>query len=443
MLGKFYSFLAEECNVKTGQKILVAFSGGADSLALLHMLTKMDIEVFAAHCNFNLRGEESDADERFVQTFCADHHVKLFLKSFDTKGYSKEKGISIEMAARDLRYAWFQELASCEKFDWIATGHHKDDSIETFFLNLVRGTGVKGLTGIKAVTDNIIRPLLDFSRSDLETYCNENQLQYRTDSSNLESIYNRNKIRNEILPLFRSINPSFGDTMLNNMSRLSQVSDFLSDSIKEIKKDYVVEQDDTVLISLSHVTDFKNQQLVLFELLHPYGFNGTVVSEVVEAIKQNVSGKQFYSSEYRLIKDRQNLIILPYKKDDSDAVYYISSDEEFTDHPIHLKIEKDINADDFKIDKSLNVAQFDQDLLEYPLSIRRWKQGDDFRPLGMKNFKKLSDYFIDAKFSIQQKEEAWLMLSGNDIIWIIGSRTDDRYKITPKTKYITKFIVEH
>ncbi len=443
MLNKFASFLTQECNYKTGQKVLVAFSGGADSLALLHLFIKQGIEVYAAHCNFNLRGEESDSDQAFVKGFCSEHKVKLFLKSFDTKQYSNDNGISIEMAARDLRYDWFNALLISEKIDWIATGHHKDDSIETFFLNLVRGTGVKGLTGIKPVTSNVIRPLMDFSRIDLEGYCKENKLAFRTDSSNLESIYTRNKIRNEILPLFQSLNPSFGDTMMKNMSRLCQVSDFLIDSIQDIRRDLIVEQEDTVLISLSHVNNFKNKNLVLFELLHPYGFNGAIVDEVVEAIHQQVSGKQFYSHDYRLIKDRQNLIILPIKKEEFDVVHYISSDEVRIEKPMAIRVEKDINSSDFKIDKSLKMAQFDQELLEYPLTIRKWEQGDDFRPLGMTNFKKLSDYFIDAKFSLQQKEDVWLMLSGNDIIWIIGHRTDDRYKITPKTNTITKFTLEH
>ncbi len=442
MLTQFFSFLNNKCNYKEGQEVLVAFSGGADSLALLHMLNVNGVNVYAAHCNFNLRGEESDSDEAFVRQFCEKYDVPLFVNSFDTKEYSKQEGVSIEMAARDLRYNWFQNLVKENGLDWIATGHHKDDSIETFFLNLIRGTGVKGLTGIKAVTGNIIRPLMSFSRKQLEAYCNENGLKYRTDSSNLESVYTRNKIRNEIIPLFQSLNPSFGDTMLKNMDRLQQVSHFVSTSIDDIKRDLIVEQDDSVLISLRHVNEFKDKHLILFELLHPYGYNSSAVDDIIDAILQDVSGKQFFSSTHRLIKDRQNLIVLPIKEEVSES-YYISSDEEIIKNPIEIKIERAIDGENFKIDKTTSVAQFDEDLLEYPLTIRKWEQGDSFRPLGMKNFKKLSDFFIDAKFSIQQKEDVWLMLSGNDIIWIIGYRTDDRYKITSKTKKITKFTVEH
>jgi len=438
MLNQFFSFFKNECHFKAGQKILVAFSGGADSLALLHMLKATGVDVIAAHCNFNLRGEESDSDELFVRGFCNENNIQLFVKSFDTIEYSKQNGVSIEMAARDLRYAWFDELVEINHLDWIATGHHKDDSIETFFLNLTRGTGVKGLTGIKPVTGNIIRPLMTFSRKELEAYCKENKLEFRTDSSNLESVYTRNKIRNEIIPLFQLLNPSFGDTMLKNMDRLQQVSDYVSSSIEDLKREFIVEQDDSVLISLRHVNDFKDKHLILFEVLHPYGFNGSVIEDVLEVINQDISGKQFFSSTHRLIKDRQNLIVVPVKEE-VDQQFYISYDEDYVNHPVEINIERGIDSDSFQIDKSVKVAQFDQDLLEYPLTIRKWEQGDCFRPLGMKNFKKISDYFIDTKFSLQQKEDTWLMLSGNDIIWIIGHRTDDRFKITPKTNKIIKF----
>ncbi len=441
MLSQFFSFLNNECKYKEGHKVLVAFSGGADSLALLHLFKMNGINVSAAHCNFNLRGAESDADEAFVRDFCKINEVPLYVNSFDTKEYSKQKGISIEMAARDLRYDWFQELVHKYEFNWIATGHHQDDSVETFFLNLLRGTGVKGLTGINPVHGNIIRPLMAFSRKELEAYCNENKLSYRTDSSNLESVYTRNKIRNEIIPLFQSLNPSFSDTMLKNMDRLQQISDFVTASIEDIKQDWVVEQDDTVLISLKHVNEFKEKHLVLFELLHPYGFNGAVIDDIIETINMNASGKQFYSSSHRLIKDRQNLIVLPIKEDVSKN-YYVSFDEDHIKIPIDINIERGISSESFKIDRSLLVAQFDEELLEYPLTICKWEQGDSFRPLGMKNFKKISDFFIDNKFSIQEKENCWLMLSGDDIIWIIGHRTDDRYKITSKTKKITKFTMK-
>ncbi|SMO41425.1 tRNA(Ile)-lysidine synthase [Saccharicrinis carchari] len=416
----------------------MALSGGADSLALLHLFVTAKANVRAAHCNFNLRGAESDSDERFVVDCCKNLGVPLFRKSFDTKGYAKKNGISIEMAARELRYGWFNELLTKEKLDRIATGHHKDDNIETFFINLIRGTGIKGLSGIKPAHGNLIRPLLGFTRTEIEQYCVYNKLNYRTDSTNLESVYMRNKVRHQILPLFKDLNPSFMDTMKKNMNNLSQVSSFFQATVEGIKSKMVVEQDGQLLISLKHVNQFADKKLVLFEILNPYGFNGTVVNKLVECIQNEVSGKQFYSPDYRLIKDRHNIIMLPKEESVGKEVFYIDADEVEMEKPIKLTFDKIIKTTDYKMDKSSKVGQFDADLLNYPLTLRKWQQGDCFKPLGMSNFKKLSDYFIDQKFSLKDKEDVWLLLSGDDIIWVVGHRTDDRYKITPKTTTVAK-----
>ena len=437
MKDKFLSFLVDNCQYKTGQKVLVALSGGADSVVLLHMLKSCNIEVHAAHCNFNLRGSESDGDEKFVEGYCRGLGVYLYQKSFDTNVYARERGISIEMAARDLRYAWFEELLKSEQIDWLATGHHKDDSIETFFLNLARGTGIKGLSGIKPLNGKVIRPLLDFSRSEIEDYCKKNKLEYRTDSSNKETVYLRNKVRNQILPLFKELNPSFVNTMVANMKHLEQVNSFFHGTIEGIKKDWVVEQDGQLLISLQHIDQFVEKELVLFGILQPYGFNGAVVKELVECIENGISGKQFYSKNHRVIKDRFNVILLPKEEKIHDEMFYIDIDDKLITEPVQLSIEE-FDANTYQIEKSTAFGQFDSDLLNYPLTIRKWQQGDQFCPLGMKNFKKLSDYFIDNKFSLKDKEDTWLLLSGDDVIWIIGHRTDDRYKITEKTKRVAR-----
>jgi len=438
---QFLKFLKDNCHYHPQQKILVALSGGADSLALLHLFVSIKADVRAAHCNFNLRGEESDGDEKFVVDCCKAWDVPLYQKDFDTKGYAQKNGISIEMAARDLRYAWFDKLLATEKLDCLATGHHKDDSIETFFINLIRGTGIKGLSGIKPEYGSLIRPLLGFTRTEIEQYCVYNKLNYRTDSTNLESVYMRNKVRHQILPLFKDLNPSFMDTMESNMKHLAQVSSFFQTTVEGLKNQMVVEQDGSLLISLQHIQQFADKKLVLFELLNPYGFNGVIVSELVESIQNEVSGKQFYSAGYRLIKDRHNIIVLPKEEKDREEVFYINFDETEVKYPIHLKLETIIKTDDFKIDKSNTVAQFDEKLLNFPLTLRKWRQGDSFKPLGMSNFKKLSDFFIDNKFSLKDKEDVWLLMSGDDIIWVVGHRTDERYKIGPKTNEITKITI--
>ncbi len=439
MKREFESHFNKEFCAFNHQTILVALSGGADSMVLLYLLKSIGVKVLAAHCNFHLRGEESNRDEQFVRHWCDEWNVSLQVKQFDTKAFAEENKLSIEMAARDLRYAWFHQLIEEGKANILATGHHRDDSVETFFLNLLRGTGIKGLTGIKAVSESVIRPLLIFSRKQIEDFCQKEQIAYVTDSSNLETVYMRNKIRNQILPLFTQINPSFQQTMMNNMDILSQCEEWVSHSMNDIKDRIVIEEENQMLISLRHIHELQSPKLVLFELLSPMGFNGSQVDEMNTCIRQSASGKQFFSPSHRLIIDRFNLIVLPLSEQLNETEYYIEKGEQQINAPLTIDVKYIDDVENYSIIKEANVAQFDADLLEYPLTIRKWKQGDQFRPLGMKQFKKLSDFFIDNKFSIKQKEDTWLLLSGNDIIWIIGNRTDDRYKISHKTKLIAVF----
>ncbi|WP_282038052.1 tRNA lysidine(34) synthetase TilS [Saccharicrinis aurantiacus] len=439
MLQQFKKYIHESCQVKDSAKVLVALSGGADSMVLLHLLSQANIPVIAAHCNFNLRGSESDADEGFVRTQCKHRGIKLYVKHFETKEYAATHKVSIEMAARDLRYTWFNKLIENEGANYIATGHHKDDSIETFFLNLTRGTGIKGLMGIKPKVGNIIRPLLTFTRTQIEEFCKQEHIQYVTDSSNLESVYTRNKIRNKILPLFKQINPSFAETMMQNMDVLSQVEAIKDSSIEAIRNRIVVDQDGEMLISRKHLNELDHLLLFLFDLLKPLTFNSSQIKEIATCLNTKSSGKQFFSRTHRLIIDRFNIIVLPKEEGIDESLFFIDSSVKSITDPLQIDINSNIEAAEYTIKKDSTIGQFDADLLEYPLTVRRWKHGDQFRPLGMKNFKKLSDFFIDQKYSLKQKEDAWLLLSGGDIIWIIGDRGDDRYKITAKTKRVITF----
>ncbi len=443
MKSEFEKHFNTAFNTYKNQTILVALSGGADSMALLNLLKTTGIKVKAAHCNFHLRGSESDADEQFVRQWCESREIPLLVQQFDTQNYASEKGVSIEMAARKLRYNWFEEILKEGFADVLATGHHRDDSIETFFLNLLRGTGIKGLTGIKEVSDAAIRPMLIFSRHEIEAYCKHKEIPYVTDSSNLESVYTRNKIRNQILPLFKEINPSFAQTMVHNMDVLNQCEEWITDSLAKVKERIVVYEEGQMLISLRHIKELGNPQLFLFEMLHPLGFNGSQIEEMVSCIQTSASGKQFFSASHRLIIDRFNVIVLPFSEDEFEEVYYIEKESQEINKPLNISVNIVMDASNYIIVKDCTVAQFDADLLEYPLTIRKWKQGDQFRPLGMKQFKKLSDFFIDNKFSIKQKEDTWLLLSGDDIVWVVGHRTDDRYKITPKTNQIAVFTLSH
>jgi len=421
--------LIEKCSIVESDKLLVAVSGGADSMALLHLLHSLDYTIAAAHCNFNLRGQESDSDEQLVRSYCTTHAIDLHVKSFETTAYSKEKGISIEMAARDLRYSWFSVLKEQNDFQAIVTGHHGNDSIETFFLNIVRGTGVKGLSGIKFRNGDVVRPLLDFQRSQVEAYCQDNKLAFVHDKSNDDTRFMRNKIRHEVLPVLESINPSFFDTMQANMAHVREAEYMLEAQVERFKAAVLVDEHDKLIIPISKFDEFPQYRTILFEILRPYGFNSSVVSDVIAQLYGR-SGKQFFSSSHRLIKDRHNLIVMPKQAIEVKHFWL----EEGVINNIEVRIFS--KPSDFKFSTDQKCIHLDADLVDLPLLVRKWQQGDVFRPLGMSGFKKVSDYFIDQKYSLADKEEAWLMVSGDDIVGVMGQRLDDRFKVGRRTKQI-------
>ena len=432
--------LESDCSVSFSSRLLLTVSGGMDSMVMLDVILKAGYGCEVAHCNFNLRGSESDSDARLVKDECDRRGIVYHEKSFDTKGYAAEKGISIEMAARDLRYKWFYSLLEEQNLDVIVTAHHGDDAVETFFLNLVRGTGIKGLSGMKAVNGKVVRPFLNFSRADIEEYCKESSLAYHHDSSNDEVKYLRNKVRHEIIPLFKEMNPSFFNTMTANLKRLTEVEELLEDEVRRFIETSVVEEGGRMLIPISRIAEHPQRDVVLFEILQPYGFNSDVIGDIIRSI-DGIAGKQFYSQSHRLIRDRFNFILFE-DRDVSDDEYYINSEVEAIDKPIVLKIKAFSKPKDYSFSTDSAIAHFDAGLIEFPLKLRRWQQGDQFRPLGMKGFKKLSDFFIDQKFSIADKEDVWVLQSGDDIMWIVGVRMDDRFKITNRTKNIleVKFV---
>ncbi|MCF0191375.1 MAG: tRNA lysidine(34) synthetase TilS [Marinilabiliaceae bacterium] len=414
--------------------VLVAISGGADSVAMLHMLSTHGYYCVAAHCNFHLRGSESDSDEAFVRHFCEELGVPLHVIQFDTKRYAKEKKLSIEMAARELRYSWFEKLLDQLSLPVVAVAHHSDDSVETFMLNLVRGTGIRGLGGIKSRQGRIVRPLLPFSRQDIELYCRAHKLKYCTDSTNASDAYVRNKIRHNIIPVFKSINPSFLHAMNNNMSHLSQIYNIFTAQVEAFRKKAVVEIDDQTLISMQELEKLPEPEPYIFELLSPLGFSSDSIHKVSRAILTKHWGRLWFSSNYRAVVDRYNLIVQPRLEEQGTEVFDIEVGQEEIFTPIHLKLRyRDVGAD-YAISRDPMVAHFNAEKLEFPLTVRHWRQGDTFRPLGMKGFKKLSDFFVDNKWSRVDKESVWVLISGGEIAWIIGHRIDDRFKMTDKAK---------
>jgi tRNA(Ile)-lysidine synthase len=404
-------------------KIIVGLSGGADSVVLLYILRQLGYQCVAAHCNFHLRGEESQRDEKSAGDFAASFNIPFFKQDFDTESVAQEKGISIEMAARDLRYEWFEQLRKEENAATIAVAHHRDDSVETMLLNLIRGTGIKGLTGIKPKNGTVIRPLLCLSKKEILLFATEKKLPYILDSSNLQDEYTRNKIRLSVLPLLRSINPSIETSLLRTMENLNEVEKIYDYFIEESEANVFNPEKGT--IDIAGLQTLPSPESVLFELLKKYGFGRDCIQDIAR-VPQRQSGKEFHSPEYTLLKDRKQFFLLPREQKSEKNVYWIDRQD---------LIFEDFHKN-FEIIKDKNFAYFDADKLQFPLQVRKWEKGDKFIPFGMNGFQKLSDYFNNHKFSKPEKENTRLLCSGNDIIWIIGHRTDDRYKVNQETKKV-------
>ena len=439
MLDRFLEFIQEKQLFEPHQKVLIAVSGGIDSMVLLHLFEKSESEYGIIHCNFNLRGEESDGDEAFVRDLVLNHGVPSWFKSFDTKEYATLNGISIEMAARELRYDYFEKIRSENNYSYIATAHHLDDLIETFFLNLSRKTGIKGLTGIKEKNGNVIRPLLFAFRNEIEDYARANFLEYREDSSNNDDVFQRNFLRNNILPLFSDWNAAFKKNLLASIDNLKETEQVYSGYIQLEEGKVLKKEDKKMTLDIEELFKVPFPKVLLYEILIGYNFNAAVIAEIFESLT-NDSGKQFYSKTHRVVKDRQSLFIVPVEEKE-ERIYYIEADDIELFQPLDLNIEK-VSAKDFQIIKSEKVASLDLDMLEFPLLIRKWQQGDYFQPLGMKGFKKVSDFFIDEKIPLHEKENTWLLCSGNKIVWIMGLRIDNRFKITHQTQQVLKITLK-
>ena len=417
----------------SGEKpVVVGISGGADSVALLHILVSLGYKCIAAHCNFNLRGDESFRDEQFTIDFTKRLQVPLCKISFETNKYAQENRLSVEMAARELRYRWFEELLNTYDADAVAVAHHRDDSVETLLINLTRGSGLTGLTGIKPKNGNVVRPLLCVSREDIYAYIENNGLEYVTDSSNSSDIYTRNFIRLKVIPLLEEINPSVKASLARTANHLYDASLIYNHSIEEARS--VVMQNNR--LSISALLSFPAPATILYEMLKPYGFSRTVCESIFTVLDKD-SGKIFYSSTHRLLKDRSDLLIDVLSGEDNRA-YLINLEDDNVDLPVELKPEIVVIKEDYQIEKDKKFAYFDFDKLSFPLVLRHWQEGDWFVPFGMKGKKKVSDYFSDKKFSLFDKEKTWLLCSGQDVIWIVGERTDNRYRIEKTTKRVLK-----
>lgn len=396
-------------------KILVALSGGADSVALLRLLLALGYACEAAHCNFHLRATESDRDETFVRRLCKEHQIPLHVIHFETEREAEERHISIEMAARELRYTWFEKIRREYGITVVAVAHHQDDSVETFLLNLIRGTGINGLRGIQPKNGNIVRPLLCLNREEIIGYLQDIRQDYVTDSTNLQDEYTRNKIRLNLLPMMQEINPSIKESILKTSQHLNDAAVIYNKGIEEAKQRTLTKEG----INIQALQKESTPKTILFEILHPLGFNTSQVKDIYRAL-EGQSGKVFSSTSWQVIKDRERLLISPIQK---------------TTKPI-LEIKEHVYAKDFIIPRNKNIACFDANKLLHPLSLRLWQHGDTFVPFGMIGKKKVSDYLTDRKFSLLRKEQQWVLCCGDDIIWLIGERTDNRFKLDEKTRKV-------
>ncbi|MDR1779710.1 MAG: tRNA lysidine(34) synthetase TilS [Tannerella sp.] len=438
MLRRLQDFIERRHLLKPEGEVVVGVSGGADSVALLNLLILSGYKCVAAHCNFHLRGEESDGDEEFVRRTAEKLQIPFYKTDFDTVAYAKSRRMSVEMAARELRYEWFENLRQERKAQAIAVAHHRDDSIETVLLNLIRGTGIRGLTGINPVNGFVVRPLIPFSKNEIIQWLDDNHLTYRTDSSNLSDNYDRNFIRIHLLPLMTQLNPSVNEAVIRTAENLAGAELLFNQAIN-IERARVMTSAETV--NIERLKQSSAPQTVLYELLRPYGFNRTTAEAIANAL-DGATGKIFYAAEtgYRIVKDRENLIIMP--PEQTDETFFSLNDSDQLAEPIRLSTEKRQITANFSIGKEKTTAYLDYSKLTFPLTLRRWRRGDRFVPFGMKGGKKLSDYFNDHKYSKLRKEQTWLLCNGDDIIWIVGERIDERYKIEKKSKiaFIVKFL---
>jgi tRNA(Ile)-lysidine synthase len=432
MLEKLKKHLHENLPFLENSKLLLAISGGIDSVILAHLLREMNLDFSLAHCNFKLRYEDSDKDAAFVLELAKKINSQIHLKEFDTNTYAVENKISTQMAARDLRYNWFANLMSEFNYDYLLTAHHANDNIETVLINLTRGSSLKGLTGIPEINGNIIRPLLPFTRSEIEKYTIANNISWREDDSNSSKKYFRNKIRHEVIPVLQELNPSLLETFSKHVSFLKLEKKVLEDHYASVKADVTLYEDGVFKIDINKLKQYNDCKVYLFNFLKEYSFTDWTD---IELLLDAQSGKLVCSNTHRLIKDRDFLLL---KENDLNL--------QLTKFKIGVKDVKIINPINISFEhvntvqlSSKNKIYLDADLLEYPLYLRKKEDGDYFFPLGMKGKKKVSKYFKDEKMSLLDKENCWLLCDANDtVVWIVGRRTDGRFAITEKTQKILK-----
>lgn len=442
MLEQFREYIESNHLIAKGDRVLIALSGGVDSMVLAELLRRCGYNIAFAHCNFRLRGAESDGDEQFVREYAQRVGVKLFVKQFDTHQYVADNKVSVEMAARELRYAWFNDLINANqslnssgasnisdgwqnlRFDKLALAHHADDQIETFFINLLRGSGIKGLKAMQPCNGMYIRPLLWASREQIKKFAIENGIQWREDSTNQDTVFLRNKIRHNLMPVYDGIKSDAREKILQSVECLASENQLYRELLKD--KLSAIETVDGVLHSVEK-RHFGLQ--LLFEWIRDFGFSYSQCESIYASL-DGEPGREFYSNEYQLVVEKETVELFPI-----DIEKLAGKELSFSEFEI---------SPSFKLQTSNpDVAQLDFDKIKLPLKMRSWQQGDRFRPLGMRGSKLVSDFFNDLNFTAYRKKTVQILTDADDnIVWIVGYRIDDRYKITEKTKTIYQIEVK-
>jgi tRNA(Ile)-lysidine synthase len=435
MLNEFKNHIATNFNNLKEHSFLLACSGGIDSVVLAHLCNELNLNFVVAHCNFNLREDESDLDEQFVRDLALAFNKNIYVTSFDTKTYMDEHKTSLQIAARELRYNWFSEIMKQNLIKTLVTAHHADDSIETFIINLSRGTGIEGLKGIPEKTKTISRPLLVFSRAQILQYAQEHNLEWREDKSNAETKYLRNSIRHKIVPNLKDLHPTFLTNFLQTQKYLNDSFKIVIQEIEKQKAILFIEKDKVVSIEIEKLQALKPFETYLHHLFQPYGFTDALA---ISKLMETMSGKELHSATHRLLKDREQLLLQEITESASD-VYFIKEDRKEIENPIKLKIEEVTTI----TNTSKAIIYVSKEALNFPLTVRKWKTGDYFHPFGMKGVKKISKFYKDEKYSLIDKEEQWLLCSNNQIVWVIGRRADNRFRVSDNTKQILKISVQH
>ncbi len=449
MIRKFIDFVHREHLFQKNDRILIAVSGGMDSVVMTHLFQEAGFQFAVAHCNFQLRGKESDEDEKSVKSLAEKFGVDFFCEHFDTTKYAEQKKISIQMAARDLRFEWLEKIRRENKLTSIALAHHLNDSIETVFLNLTRGTGIAGLHGILPKHERLIHPLLCFTRDEIKNFAEKNKIDFREDSSNISEKYLRNKIRHSVIPVLKEINPDLEKTFEENFTHFRDAETIYQFAIQKLKQSLIENEKGILKIPILKLQLQPAYASLLFELIRDFGFNKDQVTEIVKCLNEQ-SGKIFLTEKYRLIKDRKFLFIEPHplplsQGEGSGFVQIEETIRNISFNKLHLHL-RQIESKTYNMSHSKEVGEFDLEKIQFPLTIRFWKKGDYFYPLGLgkrnnpdkPGKKKLSDYLTDLKLPLHEKERIVVLLSGEHLIWVIGHRIDERFKVSEKTKKILR-----